>query len=57
MEENMEKIEVRTEPNHPQAPATVREIVVQPGECPTCISGADPTLGGNLFQEALREGL
>jgi hypothetical protein len=56
MEENMEKIEVRTEPNPQTAPA-LSSIVVQPGECPTCLSGADPTLRGNLFQEALREGL
>jgi hypothetical protein len=28
-----------------------------PGECPTCISGLDPTIGTDLFQEALRESL
>jgi len=27
------------------------------GECPTCASGADPSIGTALFQEALRDAL
>jgi hypothetical protein len=56
MEESMEKIEVRTQPNQP-APEQLRSVIVDPAECPTCISGTDPTIGSGLFQEALLEGL
>jgi hypothetical protein len=52
----MEKIEVRTQPSQP-APEQLSSVVVDPAKCPTCLSGVDPSLGGNLFQEALREGL
>ena len=27
------------------------------GECPTCVSGLDPSVGTGLFQEALRDAL
>ena len=52
----METIEVRTEPSQP-TPEHATAVVVDPAKCPTCLSGVDPTLGGNLFQEALIEGL
>lgn len=52
----MENIEVRTQPSQP-APEPLSSVVVDPAECPTCISGTDPTIGGRLFQEALRDGL
>jgi len=50
----MEKIEVRTETN--SAPAEFVETIT-PGECPTCVSGVDPTIGSTLFQEALHDGV
>jgi len=42
--------EVQTTPEH---------IVRSPeeGECPTCVSGLDPSVGTSLFQEALRDAL
>jgi hypothetical protein len=53
-EESMEKIEVRTETN--PAPAEFVQTIT-PGECPTCVSGVDPTIGAGLFQEALHDGV
>ena len=35
------------------APEQIVRVPVE--ECPTCISGTDPTVGTSLFQEALRE--
>ncbi len=52
----MEKIEVRTE-TAAQAPADFVSTITQPGECPTCVSGVDPTIGSTLFQEALHDGV
>jgi hypothetical protein len=54
----MEKIEVRTELNPAmQAPVELTIKSTDPVECPTCVSGVDPTIGGGLFQEALHDGL
>lgn len=44
-----------TQEAQPQPEAT--RTVLDPAECPTCVSGVDPNLGGFLFQEALRESL
>ena len=52
----METIEVRNENPAVQAPVAIVKSV-DPVECPTCVSGVDPSIGGNLFQEALHEGL
>lgn len=52
----MEKIEIRTETNAAQAPADFVSTIT-PGECPTCVSGVDPTIGSTLFQEALHDGV
>lgn len=42
-----------------QAQQVTKDRIVSPveGECPTCVSGLDPSIGGSLFQEALRESL
>lgn len=40
-------------------PAPERIRTLSPEECPTCVSGVDPTISdsGSLFQEALLESL
>jgi hypothetical protein len=40
-------------------PTPERMAALSPEECPTCLSGLDPTLrdSGGLFQEALLESL
>ena len=45
----------QTQEVQPQPEATF--TIDNPTECPTCVSGADPLIGGNLFQEALLESL
>ena len=44
-----------TQEPQPQQPET--STVLSPEECPTCVSGVDPFIRGNLFQEALNESL
>jgi hypothetical protein len=46
--ENMTQ-EVQTAPEH--------IVISEQGECPTCVSGLDPSVGTSLFQEALRDSL
>jgi len=41
--------EVQTTPEH--------IVSIEPAECPTCVSGVDPSVATSLFQEALNEGL
>jgi hypothetical protein len=45
--------------NTTQEVQTTPERIVTPelGECPTCVSGLDPSVGTALFQEALRDAL
>jgi hypothetical protein len=52
----MEKVEIQAETSSPTA-VKERTDIVTPGECPTCVSGFDPSIGGSLFQDALRDGL
>lgn len=37
-------------------PETNRDLI-SPTECPTCVSGLDPGVAGELFREALLESL
>jgi hypothetical protein len=55
----MDRVEMKPEMSIPmtQNAAPERIIVRDPAECPTCVSGVDPTIDSGLFQEALREGL
>jgi len=48
-------MENQTQEVQPQPAAAT--LIDAPTECPTCVSGADPLIGGNLFQEALLESL
>jgi hypothetical protein len=56
----MENVEILVEETavnlQPAAPERA-SVIISPEECPTCVSGVDPSVGGSLFQEALREGL
>jgi hypothetical protein len=53
----MEKVEIQAATSSPTTVKERTDIVVTPGECPTCVSGVDPTIGAGLFQDALLEGL
>ena len=52
----MEKIEVLAETNPVELIKSISNPTV-PVECPTCVSGVDPTIGSTLFQEALHDGV
>ena len=53
----MERIEVRIETANPAVQAVELIKTITPTECPTCVSGVDPTIGSTLFQEALHDGV
>lgn len=54
----MDRVEMKPEMSIPMPNTAPESIVItDPAECPTCVSGVDPTIDSGLFHDALREGL